>query len=255
MDASSSDGNSNQGKRDEPSIDEQIRLENAKRAAYDAERRNSEQKEKERKSKAKLKLIKRVPIKMVLIAVAVIAAAVIFLQAFIIPAMSPKPEPTYLAESDLEKVISVSNISAVDYVYKGIAEKWAADIFGKHVDYRIRYTAHVRANFDMNNIVFDIDEEKKTISVTIPDPIIEAPEVDEQSLDYMPENHPGHIAEAIALCKEDVAHEVKEEDLILEKAYANIRTTIRALTFPLVGEEYEFIWLKADGTSLGGEAE
>ena len=253
MGFSHSDEDLSRDKRGEPSIGEQIRLENAKKAAFDAERRKSEQKEKERKSKTRNKLLRQVPVKALLIAVGVVAVVLLALPTLVMPIVSPKPEPTYLAESDLEEVISVSSISAVDYVYKGIAEKWASDIFGGHVDYRVRYTAHVRASFDMRSIGFGIDEEKKTISVTIPNPIIEPPEVDENSLDFMPESFPGHIAEAIALCKEDAAREVEEEDLIEEKAYANIKTTIRALILPLVDEEYEFAWLKADGTPLGGE--
>ena len=221
----------------------------------DPGKKENDSKKKKKKRKKGLKhALKKLPA--VAISVAVIAAALYAIPTFIIPLITPAPENQYLSTSDLEEVVNINNLSTVNFFYSGIAVKYKQDPNTKSqkqkVDYRIKYTTDIRVTFDMSMISFsEPDEESKTITVYLPEPIIEISGIDADSIGYLPEGQTDlDLQVIINLCREDAVHEVSEDAQISERAYTNLEDTIRGLTLPIIGDEYTLVFVKmAEGDS------
>ena len=235
-------------------LEQQIKLEEARAARLDAERKHAEQLAKDRQEQDKRERREaraKVPLQTKLIVLAVLAVAVAVVFGIILPSMQPKQPNKYYTDSDLEKVVDISELSTVEYVYRGIAERKG---WFDMVDLRVKYEAHVRATFDMSQIKIHADHDAKTITVTLPEPIIQDPELNENQFGYLPESATGDLPDIIRLCREDAINEVRAESQIKERAYDSLKSTVKALTEPLIGD-YDYEWVFAEDISQQNDEE
>lgn len=144
--------------------------------------------------------------KLAVLAVAAVIAVGFF--GFALPWMTDSHETQYLATSDLK--------SAVD----------------------IKYEAHIRASYTLSDIQFGINEEDKVVTAYLPEAQIGDPQLDSSKFGYLPESATADMKDVIALCREDAANDVDKEE-IKEQAGASLKDTVKALTLPLLGDEYQ----------------
>lgn len=181
---------------------------------------------------AKLPLQVKIGIPLVAIACVIVVAG------FVVPAVFDKHETKYLAESDLQEAVNIESLSTVDYVYHGVAEKHSQLLWMDTVDYRVKYEAHIKAGYTMSDIRFAVDNDGKTVTAYLPEANIGAPILNETEFGYLPENATANIKDVIALCREDAANDVNNEEITRE-AQEGLQQAIRALTMPLLGEEWQ----------------
>ena len=146
----------------------------------------------------------------------------------------------YLSTSELEKVVSISQLSTAEYVYNGIAE--IKDDNG-NITQRIYYASTVRAGIDLTAVTFSIDNDEMTVTPVLPEITIYDPSVDESSFDYIPRNPNLELKDIISICKEDARAEIESQGDIYRTAKINLESAIQALTLPLLENKgYELVW-------------
>lgn len=106
------------------------------------------------------------------------------------------------------------------------------------MDYRVKYEAHIRASYTLSDIQFEVNEEDKVVTAYLPEAQIGDPQLDNSKSSYLPESATADMKDVIALCREDDANEVDKEE-IKEQAEASLKDTAKALTLPLIGDEYQ----------------
>ncbi len=166
-----------------------------------------------------------------------IIAVIIIVARFTIFAPIEESEPEIINKPTLERIINVSDLSTFEAVYNGIA-KIINENEPDKVDYYVSYEATVKAGINFENVDIDVDNEKKIITVKIPEVKINDINVDITSLDYIFENEKANIStvseEAYKKCIEDVTVESNKENEIYELAKQNAKNIIEALISPFV---------------------
>lgn len=174
--------------------------------------------------------------KLATFAVATVAAVCFF--GFALPWIVDNHETQYLATSDLKSAVDIDSLSTIDYTYHGIAEKHGKFLWQDRVDYRVKYEAHIRASYTLSDVQFGINEEDKVVTAYLPEAQIGDPQLDNSKFGYLPESVTADMKDVIALCREDAANDVDKEE-IKEQAEASLKDIIKALTLPLLGNEYQ----------------
>lgn len=175
-------------------------------------------------------------VKIVLVVVIVVALASFF--GGVLPWITDNHETQYLTTSDLKSAVDIDSLSTVDYTYHGIVEKHGRFLWMDRVDYRVKYEAHIRASYTMSDIQFDIDEENKTVTAYLPKAQVSEPQLDNSKFGYLPENATADMKDVLSLCRKDAADEVDKKE-IKKQADASLRDTVKALTLPLIEDEYK----------------
>lgn len=169
---------------------------------------------------------------------AVFAVATVIAFGFALPWMADNHETQYLATSDLKAAVDIDSLSTIDYTYHGIAEKHSKFLWQDRVDYRVKYEAHIRASYTLSDIQFEVNEEDKVVTAYLPEAQIGDPQLDNSEFGYLPESATADMRDVIALCREDAANDVDKEE-IKEQAGASLKDTVKALTLPLLVDEYQ----------------
>lgn len=65
-----------------------------------------------------------------------------------------------ITSAQLEKAVDISQLSTAEFVYNGVAEKYDDDK-PEEVECYIAYNANVKVGIQMEDVKFDIDEDKK----------------------------------------------------------------------------------------------
>ena len=144
-----------------------------------------------------------------------------------------------ISSSSLEKVIDISELSTARYTYNGIARVYD----GKSVVCSIKYSAKVKAGINMKDVDFLVDEEKKTVTVKLPEIGIMSDVVDEDSISFIPDNTKISLKEALTACEDDVRNEALESEELFSAASENLKKTLEALLFPILDTEgYSILW-------------
>lgn len=137
-------------------------------------------------------------------------------------------------------------------VYNGVA-KVMNEKKPDQVDYYVSYEAKVKAGFDIERVELDVDNDKKVISVTIPEIKITGTDVDIASLDYIFMNEKANEStvseQAYKKCIEDVENESSSENAIYTLAGQNAIDVITALINPFIeqlDDDYE-LTVKIEG--------
>ena len=110
-------------------------------------------------------------------------------------------ETQYVTESDLKSAVDIDNLSTIDYVYHGIAEKHSTFLWQDRVDYRVKYQAHVRASYKASLSSFRVDRDNGVATAYLPEAEIGEPQLDHKEFGYLPENATADMKDVIALCR------------------------------------------------------
>ena len=166
---------------------------------------------------------------------------------FALPSCSTNDDGHLVTASSLKKIVNVSDLSTFESVYNGIAK--VKNSKSKKIDYYVSYEAKVKAGIDFSEVKIDVNNEKKVITVTLPNVKIEDPEVDIKSLDYMFINEDANTnfvsAQAYKECKKDAEKESLSASSILELAEQNAKNVIEALIKPFadqLDEDYDLVF-------------
>lgn len=187
--------------------------------------------------------------KIIILGVVTIITITVIIVMSIIPNSNPSEEqkPEIITESTLEKIINVSDLSTFEAVYNGIA-KVMNEKKQEQVDYYVSYNAKIKAGINFENIDITIDNQLKTVTVTLPEVKITDINVDITSLDYIFENEnantPTVSEQAYKKCIEDVENESDNASVIYEIAEQNAHNIVEALIYPFIKQldsEYRLI--------------
>lgn len=164
-------------------------------------------------------------------------ASILAIFGIALPIIMDNDETQYLSETSLKNAVNIEDLAVIDYTYKGIAEKEGQFLWIDKVDYRVKYEAHVRANYNMSAIKFSLDEKNKVATAYLPEPEISSPVLDETKFGYLPEKATADMKDILTLCKEDAARELNTDEMRAE-ASESLQNIITALTMPLLGDEW-----------------
>ena len=175
-----------------------------------------------------------------LIAAASTAAAILVLAAalILIPSLAPSREdPQVITTSTLRQIINVSELSTFTAVYNGIAEVSNPEKPGE-IDYYVSYKAKVLAGIDFEAVEVDVDNDRKLVSITVPDVRINDVVVDIASLAYIFLNDDANAStvsqQAYRACEDDARAESEKQEAIVDLARQNAQNVLTALVRPLV---------------------
>ena len=173
--------------------------------------------------------------------VVVIIIIVIILIIMFGPLVKSKLQPTrYISSSELEKIVSTSDLNVERITYNGIADVKNAK--GK-IKYHVYYESTVTASVDMTQIKFEVDNKNKVIIPILPEIEFNKPIVKEKSFDFIPGDVEYDYKEVLKACKTDVKNEVKSNKEIYELAEDNLKKTIEGLLLPVTDAEgYTVEW-------------
>ena len=153
---------------------------------------------------------------------------------------------TVTAESVLEKVLPVSDLSTCKCVYNGVAKIY--DEKQKNERYRVAYEAAVWAGIDMENLQIEVDTENKNIQIELPEIQITEIAVDIASMEYMFIDSKAETEDvskdAYQACIDDVTAESAENEENFSRAEENAENVIRAILNPLAEESGYTIEIK-----------
>lgn len=165
-----------------------------------------------------------------------------------LPSLLKKDEPPSISNTVIfEKIRSVSDLSTLQTLYSGVARVTNPQDFHE-VLYYIAYEADIYAGIDFNDITVSLDEDSKTLTVTLPESRITSFEVDINSLDYIflntKYNISGVSGDAYQECYNDIAAKSLDLVAVRELAHDNAQNVIRAMTLPFldeIGKEYRLV--------------
>jgi hypothetical protein len=158
-----------------------------------------------------------------------------------------KGKETVFTSSTLVDAVDIAELSTAEFVYNGIAEKHKTNKNGEELEavlWRVRYHGTVKAGIEnMSDIIFEIDNENKTVKPILPEIVITADPVEKESLSFMPSKVNTTIGDALMLCKTDMKQEAQSSPELMETAKAQLKTTVEALIYPIVNANgYSVIW-------------
>ena len=158
------------------------------------------------------------------------------------------PKETSITSSTLTEVIQMAKLTTAKYVQHGIAK---AHIEGKQ-DGFIMYYAIVKANVDFEDIKHEIDEDKKTVTVTIPETFSFDVELlfdeDKYQWYYYPDNKKDWTGkDAIIICYTDAKAKAERNKDLITKARESLVDTLETLLNPLLSKNgYQLVFAPAN---------
>lgn len=202
-------------------------------------------KQKEKREQQGKDLLKSVVVKNYSVPVwglgALVLVIVVLVMAFIVipTARNSKKQAQVITVSTLQEIIDVSELSTFTAVYNGIAQVMNQDN-PESVDYYVSYEAKVNAGIDFEQVEIDLDEEAKTIRITMPPVELTDVNVDISSLDFIFYNqklNTSTVTEtAYKACEADVEKESQEQQAIYDLAEQNAKNILTALVKPIVDQ-------------------
>lgn len=144
-------------------------------------------------------------------------------------------EVTTISESSLKEILEISQMSTAEYTYNSIVQKFNDDK-DNELAYSVCYNGIIKAGVDFSEIKLNIDNESRTINVTVPDAKITSVTVEAGKLEYIFEkdkyNTETVSSEAYALAVTDLKQKASESQKILIPAKENAISTVKALLNP-----------------------
>jgi len=153
------------------------------------------------------------------------------------PKKKEEPKEEIITKASLEKIIDISELSTFEAVHNGVAVVMNEKKQEK-VDYYVSYNAKVKAGIDFDQIIIEVDNENKVISIDIPEVRITDVVVETGSMEYIFINDKANTEtvsqQAYKACLADVEEESEEAEAIKELAEQNARNVMEALIKPFV---------------------
>lgn len=150
---------------------------------------------------------------------------------------------TTITKSSLEKVLEISDLETLDYTYNSIVDVMDED--GETVKYHVAYEGVVTAGIDFEKIGVSVEDETKTVVITVPEAEVQNVYVDMGTIECIFEKDKYETEtvsqEAYHFCCEDLEKKAKEETSLLTIARDNAVEAVNALIAPWVeqmDEEY-----------------
>ncbi len=138
-----------------------------------------------------------------------------------------------ISESTLKEVLEISQMSTAEYTYNSLLQKSNEK---NEIEYSVCYNGTITAGIDFSKIEIEIDDNAKTINVTVPKAEINSINVDAGSLEYIFENEKYNTetvnSEAYALAVNDLEQKAYSNTEILTLAKENAISTVEALLQP-----------------------
>lgn len=187
-------------------------------------------------------------IKIMTATVAVVVVVVVFGACILSDFMkSERKKAEVVTVSTLQKIVDVSQLSTFTSVYNGIA-KVMNERHPEEIDYYVSYEAKINAGIDFKQIEIEMDNNSKTIYVTIPEVYITDINVDIGSMDFIFYNDDANKSTisqvAYKACEADVQQESEKQESILELARQNAENVLTALIDPILEQmdpEYSLV--------------
>lgn len=203
-------------------------------------------KEKKAKKQSKLgKIIKGLKTSTkIIFALAVVI--VLIVAGWLISITGEEGKLTTISESSLQKIIEINELSTVDYTYNATVSKTKPD--STEIMYHVAYEGTVTAGIDFHEIAFDLNEEEKIVTITIPEVEIHNISVNMGTMDYIftKDKYDTETIsqEAYKLCKADLKKRIEDEELLKKTAKENAISSVEALFKPwieTVDKEYQVV--------------
>ena len=184
-------------------------------------------------------MMKKRKIVFIFLLIVVIVAA---LKILIPKAATEIKKENVITSSQLKNAINISQLSTAEFVYNGIAEKYA-DESTEEVECYIAYDANVKVGIQMEDVAFNIDEENKVIQPVLPEISVNIATLEEDSISYIPQNPDLSLKEVITLCKKDAVNEANSSTKLYQTAEDNLKSVIEALLSPILNSAgYKIVW-------------
>lgn len=200
-----------------------------------SEKRRFKNKQKNESKKRFAGLIKGLSIQTKVISF-VVFGAVIIGTILIVTNNNKEGNLTTISESSLQKIIEINELSTVDYTYNATAAKYSED--NQNIKYYVAYEGTVTAGIDFHEISFELDEEQKKISITLPPVEIHDIRIDMGTMEYIFTKNKYETEtisqEAYKLCKKDLENRVSQEKILMETAKDNAVSSVEALFKPWI---------------------
>lgn len=144
---------------------------------------------------------------------------------------------TTVTESTLEAVIKKSQLYTAEYPYNGYVTVYDED---GSIKYYVAYEGTVKAGIDVTRITVKIDEDTDTITVQLPEVLIEDPVVNAGTMEFIFKKNKYNTEtvaeEAYRYAEKDLANRVKEDADIKACAQESAKATERAMIEPWVNQ-------------------
>lgn len=152
------------------------------------------------------------------------------------------PEETIITSSTLTEVIRTAKLTTAEYIQHGIAK---AHIEGTKDGY-ILYYAIVRANINMAEITFEIDDEQKIVTVVVPETFtfeVELLQDEEHQFHYYPKKKDDWTARDVAfICETDAQQKAAANTELSNRARESLVNTLESLLNPiLTSKDYTLV--------------
>ena len=159
-----------------------------------------------------------------------------------LPGILDSTSPKILTASVLTEAIDIDALSTAEFSYAGIAQIYA-DAEETELLCRVRYNATVKAGISMAGVQFEIDNEKKTVTATLPELQLTVNIDDEKSFSFIPSEPNIPLRDIIEACEQDAEREALASAELLASAKSNAQSVIGGLLYPLLlSREYTLLW-------------
>lgn len=167
----------------------------------------------------------------------IIAIIVVLVIGGIVFFTKPKGTTSFSADTMLQDVHELSNLSTVSYNYNGVATAYDEEGNEK---YCVSYNGVVDIGFDLNNIQIIDEKADKTIRITIPDLKILSVNANIGKAEYIfikqKYNTETVVSEANQVAKSDLEKKAKEDEKMFTIARENAIDTIKAWSEPFLSQ-------------------
>lgn len=163
---------------------------------------------------------------------------IIVLAIYIPKIINPNLEKvTTISKASLENVLKINDLSTFDYTYNAVTD--VKDDKDK-IKYHVSYEGLVTLGIDFSKIDISVDEEKKEISIILPNAQVQDISIDAGTMDYIFENKKYETEtvsqESYKASVEDLKKRVDKQESLLEIANYNAITAVKALIEPWVNQ-------------------
>ena len=144
------------------------------------------------------------------------------------------PEETQITSSTLIEVLNAEKLTAARYIQHGIAKSYVED---QNIQY-ILYYAVVEAYVQLSDIMFEIDNETKIVTMILPEKLeiyVELLQDEEHEFEYHPKDAGNWTGKDVrTVCETDARQKAEVNTELLRRARDSIIRTISVLLSPIL---------------------
>lgn len=156
--------------------------------------------------------------------------------------MGEEGEVKYIVtKADIREIIEISELNTVEYTYNSIVRVTKLDKKSNEEPwYAVSYNGTITAGIDFSNIDININDESRTISITVPKAEIQSTNVDIKSLEYIfakdKYDKDSVAADAYSRACDDLKEKAEQNSDILKLAEENAISAIEGLLEPWLSQ-------------------